>query len=106
MKVPIETSIDTEVATAESVDIPKFTFSHILAPTDFSPNSARAVDYAVQLARRLGAQLTLVHIIPEPSALDYPIEGISAEEIEGWKEEAERSMAAQLARTKLQYHEV
>jgi len=106
MKAPIETSIDAEVATSQSVDIPKFTFSHILAPTDFSPNSARAVDYAVQLARRLGAKLTLVHIIPEPSALDYPIEGISAGEIERWKEEAERRMAAQLARARLQYHEV
>ena len=106
MKAPIETSIDAEVATSQSVDIPKFTFSHILAPTDFSPNSARAVDYAVQLARRLEAQLTLLHIVPEPSALDYPIEGISAGEIAGWKEEAERRMADQLARAKLQYHEV
>ena len=106
MKASIETSIDTEVATSESVDIPKFTFSHILAPTDFSPNSARAVDYAVQLARRLGAQLTLLHIVPEPSALDYPIEGISAGEIERWKEEAERRMAAQLARARLQCHKV
>jgi nucleotide-binding universal stress UspA family protein len=106
MNAAIETSIDAEVATAQPVDIPNFTFSHILAPTDFSPNSARAVDYAVQLARRLGAKLTLVHIVPEPSALDYPIEGIPIQEIEGWEEEAEKSMADQLARAKLQYQEV
>ena len=106
MNASIETSIDAEVATPQPVDIPKFTFSHILAPTDFSPNSARAVDYAVQLARRLGAKLTLVHIVPEPSALDYPIEGIPIQEIEGWEEEAEKSMADQLARAKLQYQEV
>jgi nucleotide-binding universal stress UspA family protein len=106
MKASIETSVDAEVATAQSVDIPKFTFSHILAPTDFSPNSNRAVDSAVQLARRLGAKLTLLHIVSEPSSLDYPIEAISAEEIEGWKKEAEKRMADQLARGKLQYQEV
>jgi hypothetical protein len=85
MKTSTETSIDAEVATAQSAGIPKFTFSHILAPTDFSPNSCRSVDYAVQLARRLGAKLTLLHIVPEPSALDYPMEGIPAEEIEDGK---------------------
>ena len=106
MKALIETSPDAEVATARSVASPKFTFNHIVAPTDFSPNSDRAVDYAVQLAQCLGAKLTLLHIVPEPSALDYPIEGIPAEEIEGWKKEAETRMADQLARAKLQYQEV
>ena len=106
MKASIETSIDTEAATVQAVDIPKFTFSHILAPTDFSPNSERAVDYAIQLAQRLGAKLTLLHIVPEPSPLDYPIEGIPGEEIEGRKKEAEKRMADQLARAKLRYQEV
>jgi nucleotide-binding universal stress UspA family protein len=106
MKASIETSSDAEVGTAQSVATPGFTFNHILAPTDFSPNSDRAVDYAVQLARRLGAKLTLLHIVPEPSALDYPIGGIPVEEIEGWKKEAEKRMADQLARAKLQHQEV
>ena len=106
MKASIETSSDAEVGTAQSVATPGFTFNHILAPTDFSPNSDRAVDYAVQLARRLGAKLTLLHIVPEPSALDYPIGGIPVEEIEGWKKEAEKRMADRLAQAKLQYEEV
>ena len=106
MKASIETSIHAEVPTAQSVDISKFTFSHILAPTDFSPNSDKAVDCAVQLARRLGAKLTLLHIASEPSPLDLPIEAISAEESEGWKKEAQKRMADQLARAKLQYQEV
>jgi nucleotide-binding universal stress UspA family protein len=106
MKASIETSSDAEVATTQPVQTPKFTFNHILAPTDFSPNSDSAVEYAVQLARRLGAKLTLLHIVPEPSALDYPMEGIPAEEIEGWKKEAEKRMADQLARAKFQYQEV
>lgn len=33
----------------------------ILVPTDFSPNAARAIDYAVQLARKNNAALLLVH---------------------------------------------
>jgi nucleotide-binding universal stress UspA family protein len=106
MKASIEPLTDMEAATSESVDIPKFTFSHILAPTDFSPNSERAVDYAVELAQRLGAKLTLLNIVPEPSALDYPIEGIPIEEIEERKKEAERRMEDQLERAKLQYQEV
>jgi len=106
MKASIETSTDTGAALVESADIPKFTFSHMLAPTDFSPNSDRAANYAIQLAQRLGAKLTLLHVVPEPSALDYPMEGIPAEEIEERKKEAERRMAVQLERAKLQYQEV
>jgi nucleotide-binding universal stress UspA family protein len=37
----------------------------ILAPTDFSPHSERAVRYACGLAERLGAELHLIHILSE-----------------------------------------
>jgi nucleotide-binding universal stress UspA family protein len=37
----------------------------ILAPTDFSPHSERAVRYACALAERLGARLHLIHILSE-----------------------------------------
>ncbi len=36
---------------------------HILVPIDFSPCSEAAFDFAVDLARRLGARLTLLHVI-------------------------------------------
>jgi len=36
--------------------------SHILYPTDLSPESARAAAYAVSLAREHGAQLTVLHV--------------------------------------------
>src|SRR5258708_19181343 len=106
LKQVIDTLTTPEDLAAQSSDSLKFNFSHLVAPTDFSPNSERAIDYAVQLARRLGAKLTLLHIVPEPSALDYPIEGIPAEEIEGQKKEAEKRLADQLARAKLQHQEV
>jgi nucleotide-binding universal stress UspA family protein len=52
----------------------------IVAPVDFSPSSEKAVDYAIELARALGAEIILVHVIeplnyavprwlPEPTAL-------------------------------------
>jgi nucleotide-binding universal stress UspA family protein len=106
MKDIIDTAIVPEVATSQSAGTPKVSFSHILAPTDFSPNSDMAINYAIHLAQRLGAKLTLLHIVPEPSALDYPMGGISTEEIERWQREAEERLANQLTRAKLVYQEV
>jgi nucleotide-binding universal stress UspA family protein len=84
-----------------------FNFGHLLAPTDFSPESERAVEYAVQLARRLGARLTLLHVNPPPSALGYSVGGgVSTEQIEEWQKEAEKELADQLARVKLEYENV
>lgn len=41
----------------------------ILVATDFSPNAQRAFDFAVDLGRRIGAKITLVHVV-EP--IDRP----------------------------------
>ena len=40
----------------------------ILVPMDFSPHADRAFGYATSLARRLGAELTLVHVVEDPYA--------------------------------------
>ncbi|MGK7369831.1 MAG: universal stress protein [Candidatus Halalkalibacterium sp. M3_1C_030] len=40
--------------------------SHILFPTDFSETSEKALPYALELARRNKASLTLLHSIEEP----------------------------------------
>ena len=40
----------------------------ILVPIDFSPHAERAFGYAAALARRLGAELTLVHVVEDPFA--------------------------------------
>jgi universal stress protein A len=106
MKQVIGTLTTPEDLAAQSSGRLKFNFSHLVAPTDFTPNSERAIDYAVQLARRLGAKLTLLHVVPEPSALDYSMEGVSVQEIQGWEKEAEIKLAEQLARAQLEYKEV
>ena len=40
------------------------TFRHVLCPFDFSESSLRALDYAVIVARRFKAQLTVLHAAP------------------------------------------
>ena len=40
----------------------------ILVPVDFSPHAQRAFGYATTLARRLGAELSLVHVVEDPFA--------------------------------------
>ena len=106
MNQVIDTSTIPKDMPVQSPVNSKFQFSHFVVPTDFSPNSEKAIDYAVQLARRLGAKLTLLHVVPEPSALDYSIEGISLKEIEGWAAEAEKRLAQELARAQAEYGNV
>jgi universal stress protein A len=43
----------------------------ILAPTDFSPASEKALQYAIRFAQQFGAQLILLHVI-EPAIFATP----------------------------------
>ena len=63
---------------------------HILAPTDFSEHSKRAVTYAFELAQKVGAKLSLLHVIEVPA---YAIEvALPLEELE---RDARRELAHQ-----------
>lgn len=42
---------------------PPVRFTHVLAPTDFSPPATHAVRHALELARRFGARITLLHVL-------------------------------------------
>jgi nucleotide-binding universal stress UspA family protein len=81
-------------------------FSRILAPTDFSLRSEAALDYAVKLARRMHGQLTILHVLPEPSGFDYTMNGFALGEWEQVKEEAKNNLAAAVARAKRTFLEV
>lgn len=45
---------------------------HILAPTDFSEHSKKALTYAFGLAKQFGARLSILHVVEIPP---YPVEG-------------------------------
>jgi nucleotide-binding universal stress UspA family protein len=47
-------------------------FRHILAPTDFSDYSKTAVAAALELAKKFGAKLSILHVVELPP---YPVEG-------------------------------
>jgi nucleotide-binding universal stress UspA family protein len=47
-------------------------FRHILAPTDFSEYSKQAVASALELAKKFGAKLSILHAVELPP---YPVEG-------------------------------
>jgi universal stress protein A len=64
--------------TAETVIAQQLACTRILALTDFSHRSQAAVEYAVQLAKLMHARLTLLHVLPPPSAFDYTMGGLEA----------------------------
>ena len=51
----------------------------ILCPTDFSESAEHALDYAVTLARTLGAELVLLNVL-QPITFGVGVEGIEIEE--------------------------
>jgi nucleotide-binding universal stress UspA family protein len=78
----------------------------ILFPTDFSEGSSQALQYAVDMAKRYGARLYLLHVIYDMAkAADWYVPHISMDEmykdIEGGaKKELERFGAEELSSIK------
>ena len=53
----------------------------IIAPTDFSPISLNAVNYAAEMARSIDADLSLLHVCLLPityGQVPYPIEDMDS----------------------------
>ena len=86
----------TQSETAKTGIAPQPVFTRILALTDFSHRSQAAVEYAAQLARSTHARLTLLHVLPPPSAFDYTMGGL----------EAVKKLAEERTRIKANYGEV
>jgi len=54
-------------------------FSRILVPTDFSPPSNTALDYARMLADKFGSALEVLHVIDDPTVTsEYVPDGFAA----------------------------
>lgn len=78
------------IASLQEQQLNKIAFNRILMATDFSPASRRALDYAVAIARRYNAEISLVHAIPpaprKPIAMD-PLPGeLNLEQLEAEEE--------------------
>lgn len=69
---------------------------HILVPTDFSPASGRALDYARDFARGCGATLHLLHVIEDPFAGGAYM-GFMTAPPPGYFEQLDQRVHAQLA---------
>jgi nucleotide-binding universal stress UspA family protein len=55
----------------------------IISPTDFSPVSLNAVNYAADMACLLGANLSLIHVYPIPTPVgEVPVVAFSIEQLE------------------------
>ncbi len=80
-------------------------FRKILAPTDFSPLSERGVAEASSLARSLGAELVLVHVV-EPIVMGGEIHGAAAmaTAFEGIQQSARRALERAVDKIKKRGH--
>lgn len=81
-------------------------FGEIMVPTDFSSRSDRAINYAVEIARRLGSHLSLLHIVPAPYAIDYTLGGIPNGKWEKVRHRADQKLEAVLQRSRIKYEAV
>ena len=99
----MQTAVTIEKRSSPALVARKCAFSEILAPTDFSSRSDHAVTYAVELTKRLGAHLTLMHVVPAPYAIDYTLGGIPNGEWEDALNQAEGKLNAALRRARIRY---
>lgn len=77
-------------------------FTKILTAIDFSENSEYAFEYAVSLATRFNAELTIMHVINEPVDLrGFYVPHISFEQLEQEIEESAAKMMASFCADRL-----
>jgi nucleotide-binding universal stress UspA family protein len=68
--------------------------SHILAPTDLSVGSRKAVNYALRIAQRYYAKLTLLHLFEMPRAFECAFGVPEAEHTQQNKDREKLSLLA------------
>jgi nucleotide-binding universal stress UspA family protein len=67
----------------------------ILVPTDFSECSDAALRYGLELARKFGASLYLLHVIQDPATQPWAAEGFVVpllDALEQWQKDAQKRL--------------
>jgi universal stress protein A len=75
-------------------------FHTIVCATDFSPTSEEAITLAVHLARDAGADIHLVHVVPDPLTQPWMVEGAGMELAElrhAWTEDGRKALVTLIA---------
>ena len=70
---------------------------HILVPSDFSECSDAAVRYGLELARKFGATLHLLHVVQDPATQPWAAEGFAVpllEAVDQWQKDAKTRLDA------------
>jgi nucleotide-binding universal stress UspA family protein len=65
---------------------------HILAPTDLTPEAHKGIDYAVGIAQRTGAVVTLLHVHDEDTTYRYVLGGDDFGDEDVYREKAEMAL--------------
>ncbi len=77
-------------------------FKNILFATDFSESSDYSLKYALAMAKKFNAQLTIIHVINEPVDLrGFYVPHISFEKLEEEIEEGAQKMMEKFCRTQI-----
>ena len=80
-------------------------FHRVLFATDFSRTSLEALDVAMSLARDTGAELHIVHVVPDPLTQPWMVEGAGMDfgELRSiWMSDADRVLKNLVAKRGLQ----
>ena len=73
------------------------TFNEVLVPTDFSDHSLRALDYAVDIARKFSSRITLISVVePLLQAVDMSWTTVDFDELDRSHREAAAARAAEI----------
>jgi len=114
---PLTVELESEEDALPPIPLPELQVKRILVPTDFSPPSRKAANYAASLAKQFGAEILMLHVVepvtPPPSLalvmtedLDRHMREEAARRLADWRKEIGVTTMKANVRTGAPYHEI